>query len=72
MSQRPFELTEREWSMVTPGRRAGHPEFHGLMTAWFSTGCWGQTGSSWSKIPERYGIAAIFYNRFFHGRGAGI
>lgn len=74
MSRRRYELTEREWSIIAPllpSKPRGVPRvddrivLNGILWRF-------RTGSSWSEIPECYGIATTCYNRFVRWRRAGV
>ena len=74
MSRRRYELTEREWSIIAPllpSKPRGVPRVDDRMV--LNGILWRfRTGSSWSEIPERYGIAMTCYNRFVRWRRAGV
>lgn len=74
MSRRRYELTEREWPIIAPllpckprdvPRVDDRMVLHGILWRF-------RTGSSWSEIPERYGIATTCYNRFVRWCRAGV
>ncbi len=74
MSRRRYELTDREWSIIEPllpSKPRGVPRgddrmvLNGILWRF-------RTGSSWSEIPERYGVATTCYNRFVRWRRAGV
>lgn len=74
MSRRRYELTEREWSIIAPllpSKPRGVPRVDDRMV--LNGILWRfRTGSSWSEIPKRYGIATTCYNRFVRWRRAGV
>ncbi|KAB2679258.1 IS5 family transposase [Brucella tritici] len=74
MSRRRYELTEREWSIIAlllSSKPRGVPRIDDRMV--LNGMLWRfRTGSSWSEIPERYGIATTCYNRFVRWRRAGV
>ena len=74
MSRRRYELTEREWSIIAPllpCKPRGVPRVDDRMV--LNGILWRfRTGSSWSEIPERYGVATTCYNRFVRWRRAGV
>ncbi len=74
MSRRRYELTEREWSIIAPllpSEPRGVPRVDDRMV--LNGILWRfRTGSSWSEIPERYGVATTCYNRFVRWRRAGV
>lgn len=74
MSRRRYVLTEREWSIIASlllcktrriPRVYDHMVLNGILWRF-------RTGSSWSEILERYGIATACYNRFVRLRRAGV
>src|SRR5262245_46137198 len=74
MSQRRYELSDFEWSIIEPllpNKPRGVPrvEDRRVLNGIF----WRlRTGSPWADIPERYGPATTCYNRFVRWRKAGI
>ena len=74
MSRRRYGLTEREWSIIAPllpSKPRGVPRVDDRMV--LNGILWRfRTGSSWSEITERYGIATTCYNRFVRWRRAGV
>ncbi|WP_266031311.1 IS5 family transposase [Brucella intermedia] len=74
MSRRRYELTDREWSIIEPllpSKPRGVPRVDDRMV--LNGILWRfRTGSSWSEITERYGVATTCYNRFVRWRRAGI
>ncbi|KAB2721506.1 IS5 family transposase [Brucella intermedia] len=74
MSRRRYEFTEREWSIIVPllpCKPRGVPRVDDRMV--LNGVMWRfRTGSSWSEISERYGVAATCYNRFVRWRRAGV
>ena len=74
MSRRRYELTELEWSIIAPllpCKPRGVPRVDDRMV--LNGILWRfRTGSSWSEIPERYGVATTCYNRFVRWRRAGV
>lgn len=74
MSRRRCELTERELSIIASlllcktrriPRVYDRMVLNGILWRF-------RTGSSWSEISERYGIATACYNRFVRLRRAGV
>lgn len=63
MSRRRYELSEREWSIIAsliPCEPRGVPRVDDRMV--LNGILWRfRTGSSWSEIPERYGVATTCY-----------
>lgn len=74
MTRRRYELTDREWSILSPllpNKPRGVPRvddrrvLNGILWRF-------RTGSPWSEIPERYGPFTTCYNRFVRWRKAGV
>ncbi|MGF1463029.1 MAG: IS5 family transposase [Maricaulaceae bacterium] len=74
MSQRRYELTDFEWSIIAPllpNKPRGVPRANDrrVLNGIF----WRlRTGSPWADIPERYGPATTCYNRFVRWRKRGV
>ena len=72
MSQRRYELTDFEWSIIEPllpNKPRGVPRADDRKVL---NGIYWRlrTGSPWADIPERYGPATTCYNRFVRWREA--
>jgi transposase len=70
MSQRRYELTDFEWSIIEPllpNKPRGVPRADDRKVL---NGIYWRlrTGSPWADIPERYGPATTCYNRFVRWR----
>lgn len=74
MTRRRYELTDHEWSILSPllpNKPRGVPRvddrrvLNGIL--WRL-----RTGSPWAEIPERYGPPTTCYNRFVRWRKAGV
>ena len=74
MTRRRYELTEHEWSILSPllpNKPRGVPRaddrrvLNGILWRF-------RTGSPWAEIPERYGPSTTCYNRFVRWRRAGV
>ena len=74
MTRRRYELTDHEWSILSPllpNKPRGVPRvddrrvLNGILWRF-------RTGSPWSEIPERYGPPTTCYNRFVRWRKAGV
>ncbi len=70
MTQRRYELTDFEWSIIhplLPNKPRGVPRADDRMVL---NGIYWRlrTGSPWADIPERYGPATTCYNRFVRWR----
>lgn len=74
MTRRRYELTDREWSILSPllpNKPRGVPRvddrrvLNGILWRF-------RTGSPWAEIPERYGPFTTCYNRFVRWRKAGV
>ena len=74
MTRRRYELTDHEWSVLSPllpNKPRGVPRvddrrvLNGILWRF-------RTGSPWSEIPERYGPPTTCYNRFVRWRKAGV
>lgn len=74
MSQRRYELTDFEWSVIAPllpNKPRGVPraDDRKVLNGIF----WRlRTGSPWADIPERYGPSTTCYNRFVRWREIGV
>lgn len=74
MSQRRYELTDFEWSIIEPllpNKPRGVPRVDDrkILNGIF----WRlRTGSPWADIPERYGPPTTCYNRFVRWRKVGV
>jgi len=74
MSQRRYELTDFEWSIIEPllpNKPRGVPwvDDRYVLNGMF----WRlRTCSSWADIPERYGPPTTCYNRFVRWRRIGL
>ena len=73
MTRRRYELTDHEWSILSPflpNKPRGVPRvddrrvLNGILWRF-------RTGSPWAEIPERYGPPTTCYNRFVRWRKAG-
>ena len=74
MSQRRYELTDFEWSIIEPllpNKPRGVPRADDRKVL---NGIYWRlrTGSPWADIPERYGPPTTCYNRFVRWRKAGV
>jgi transposase len=74
MTRRRYELTDHEWSILSPllpNKPRGVPRvddrrvLNGILWRF-------RTGSPWAEIPERYGPSTTCYNRFVRWRRAGV
>ncbi|SBW12940.1 transposase (fragment) [uncultured Alphaproteobacteria bacterium] len=74
MTRRRYELTDHEWSIISPllpNKPRGVPRvddrrvLNGILWRF-------RTGSPWAEMPERYGPPTICYNRFVRWRKAGV
>lgn len=74
MTRRRYELTDFEWSILSPllpNKPRGVPRvddrrvLNGILWRF-------RTGSPWAEIPERYGPFTTCYNRFVRWRKAGV
>lgn len=74
MTRRRYELTDHEWSILSPllpNKPRGVPRvddrrvLNGILWRF-------RTGSPWAEIPERYGPSTTCYNRFVRWRKAGV
>lgn len=74
MTRRRYELTDREWSILSPllpnkprgvSRVDDRRVLNGILWRF-------RTGSPWAEIPERYGPSTTCYNRFVRWRKAGV
>lgn len=74
MTHRRYELTDHEWSIISPllpNKPRGVPRvddrrvLNGILWRF-------RTGSPWAEIPERYGPPTTCYNRFVRWRRAGV
>src|SRR6201994_1446916 len=74
MSQRRYEITEFEWSIIAPllpnkPRGVSRVDDRRVLNGIF----WRlRTGAPWADIPERYGPYATCVNRFNRWRKAGV
>jgi len=74
MSQRRYEITDFEWSIIAPllpNKPRGVPraDDRKVLNGIF----WRlRTGSPWADIPERYGPCTTCYNRFVRWRKLGV
>ncbi len=73
MSQRRYELTDFEWSIIEPllpNKPRGVPRVDDRRV--LNGVYWRlRTGSPWADIPERYGPYTTCYNRFVRWRAWG-
>jgi transposase len=74
MSQRRYELSDFEWSVISPllpNKPRGVPRVDDRRVL---NGIYWRlrTGSPWADIPERYGPYTTCYNRFVRWRKAGV
>ncbi len=74
MSQRRYELTDFEWSIIAPflpNKPRGVPRVDDRKVL---NGIYWRlrTGSHWADIPERYGPSTTCYNRFVRWRKLGV
>ncbi|EPE93949.1 IS5 family transposase [Rhizobium grahamii] len=74
MTRRRYELTDHEWSIISPllpNKPRGVPRvddrriLNGILWRF-------RTGSPWAEVPERYGPPTTCYNRFVRWRKAGV
>ncbi|WP_375679387.1 IS5 family transposase [Rhizobium sp. T1470] len=74
MTRRRYELTDQEWSIISPllpNKPRGVPRvddrrvLNGILWRF-------RTGSPWAEVPERYGPPTTCYNRFVRWRKAGV
>ncbi len=74
MTRRRYELTDHEWSILSPllpNKPRGVPRvddrrvLNGILWRF-------RTGSPWAEIPQRYGPPTTCYNRFVRWRKAGV
>lgn len=72
MTRRRYELTDHEWTILSPllpNKPRGVPSvddrrvLNGILWRF-------RTGSPWTEIPERYGPPTTCYNRFVRWRKA--
>lgn len=74
MSQRRYELSDFEWSVIEPllpnkPRGVARVDDRRVLNGIY----WRlRTGSPWADIPERYGPYTTCYNRFVRWRKAGV
>lgn len=74
MSQRRYELTDFEWSIIEPllpkkPRGVPRADDRKVLNGIY----WRlRIGSPWADIPERYGSATTCYNRFVRWRKVGV
>jgi transposase len=74
MSVRRYELSDFEWSVISPllpnkPRGVARVDDRRVLNGIF----WRlRTGSPWADIPERYGPATTCYNRFVRWRKLGV
>src|SRR3954466_14370445 len=74
MSARRYELSDFEWSVITPllpnkpRGGAGADDRRVLNGIYWRL----RTGSPWADIPERYGPSTTCYNRFVRWRKRGV
>lgn len=74
MTCRRYELTDREWSILSPllpNKPRGVPRVDDRRVLNGILWCF-RTGSPWAEIPERYGPPTTYYNRFVRWRKAGV
>lgn len=74
MSQRRYEITDFEWSIIQPllpNKPRGVPRVDDRKVL---NGIYWRlrTGSPWADIPERYGPPTTCYNRFVRWRKLGV
>ena len=74
MSQRRYEITDFEWSIIEPllpNKPRGVPRVDDRKVL---NGIYWRlrTGSPWADIPERYGPPTTCYNRFVRWRKLGV
>jgi transposase len=74
MTQRRYELSDFEWSIIEPllpNKPRGVPRVDDRKVL---NGIYWRlrTGSPWADIPERYGPATTCYNRFVRWRKLGV
>ncbi|MDZ5454593.1 IS5 family transposase [Labrys sp. ZIDIC5] len=74
MTRRRYELTDHEWSIISPllpNKPRGVPRaddrrvLNGILWRF-------RTGSPWAEVPERYSPPTTCYNRFVRWRKAGV
>ncbi|ENQ14812.1 IS5 family transposase, partial [Brucella suis] len=74
MTRRRYELTDHEWSIISPllpnkprgvARVDDRRVLNGILWRF-------RTGSPWAEVPERYGPPTACYNRFVRWRKAGV
>lgn len=74
MTRRRYELTDHEWTILSPllpnkppgvARVDDRRVLNGILWRF-------RTGSPWAEIPERYGPPTTCYNRFVRWRKAGV
>jgi transposase len=74
MTRRRYELTDHEWSIISPllpnkprgvARVDDRRVLNGILWRF-------RTGSPWAEVPERYGPPTTCYNRFVRWRKAGV
>jgi transposase len=74
MTRRRYELSDHEWSILSPllpnkprdvPRVDDRRVLNGILWRF-------RTGSPWAEIPERYGPPTTCYNRFVRWRKAGV
>ncbi|MEC7000178.1 IS5 family transposase [Brucella abortus] len=74
MTRRCYELTDHEWSIISPllsnkprgvARVDDRRMLNGILWRF-------RTGSPWAEVPERYGPPTACYNRFVRWRKAGV
>ena len=74
MTRRRYELTDQEWSIISPllpNKPRGVPRvddrrvLNGILWRF-------RTGSPWAEIPERYGPPTTCYNRFVRWSRMGV
>ncbi len=74
MTRRRYELTDHEWSIISPllpNKPRGVAPVNDRRV--LSGILWRfRTGSPWTEVPERYGPPSTCYNRFVHWRKAGV
>lgn len=74
MTRRRYELTDHEWSIISPllpNKPRGIPRvddrrvLNGILWRF-------RTGFPWAEVPERYGLSTTCYNRFVRWRKTGV
>ncbi|EHR24020.1 IS5 family transposase, partial [Brucella abortus] len=74
MTRRCYELTDHEWSIISPllsnkprgvARVDDRRMLNGILWRF-------RTGSPWAEVSERYGPPTACYNRFVRWRKAGV